>query len=113
MSTPLELMETIGLGMGVVGEEAPEVAAGFQQMDAAAYVEGELDRKTKELMGIAVAVAVRCPYCICIHVKQAADEGGTREEMLEAASVGIAFGGSPSMAYTAAVLVPAMDELMD
>jgi len=110
---PQEIMAALGEGMGVLSEEAPELAAAFMQMDNAAYVDGELDRKQKELIGLGIAIAIRCPYCICIHVKQGANEGATREEMLEAANVGIAFGGSASMAYTASVLIPALDEFLD
>ncbi len=100
-------------GMGALGDEAPELMAAFIQMDNAAYVEGELDRKHKELMAIACAVALRCPYCMTLHVKQCFELGSNREEILEAASVGVAFGGSPSMSYTAAVLMPALEEYED
>jgi AhpD family alkylhydroperoxidase len=106
-----QLLNDLVTGMSVVGEEAPELAAAFVQMDNAAYVEGELERKTKELIGIGIAVATRCQYCICIHLKQGLDEGATREEILEAAAVGVAFGGSPAMAYVASTLIPALDQL--
>ena len=106
-----QLLNDLVTGMSVVGEEAPELAAAFVQMDNAAYVEGELERKTKELIGIGIAVATRCKFCICIHLKQGLDEGATREEILEAAAVGVAFGGSPAMAYVASTLIPALDQL--
>lgn len=110
---PAELMSVLETGMGQLGDEAPELMAAFIQMDNAAYVEGELERKHKELMAIAISVAVRCPYCITLHVKQCFELGATREEILEAASVGVAFGGSPSMSYTGAVLMPALEEFED
>jgi AhpD family alkylhydroperoxidase len=110
---PAELMGVLETGMGQLGDEAPELMAAFIQMDNAAYVEGELERKHKELMAIAISVAVRCPYCITLHVKQCFELGATREEILEAASVGVAFGGSPSMSYTGAVLMPALEEFED
>lgn len=107
---PVERMTDLENGMGSLGDEAPELMAAFIQMDNAAYVEGELERKTKELMAIATSVAVRCPYCITLHVRQCFELGANREEILEAASVGVAFGGSPSMSYAAAVLMPALEE---
>jgi len=78
-------------------------------MDNAAYIEGELARKYKELIGLGIAVALRCEYCINIHVKQAFQEGASREEILEAAAVGVAFGGSPSMAQVATQVLKALE----
>lgn len=113
MANPIERMTDLEAGMDQLGDGAPELMAAFIQMDNAAYVEGELERKHKELMAIAVSVAVRCPYCITLHVRQCFELGANREEILEAASVGVAFGGSPSMSYTAAVLMPALEEYED
>jgi pyruvate dehydrogenase E2 component (dihydrolipoamide acetyltransferase) len=45
-----------------------------------------------------------------LHVKQALSEGATREEILEAASVAVAFGGSPAMAYLATTVMSALEE---
>ena len=52
---------------------------------------------------------LRCEYCINIHVKNALEEGASREEILEAASVAVAYGGSPSMAYVATSVMKALD----
>ena len=105
----MELMAELGEGMAQIGEECPELAAAFVQMDQAAYVEGELERKYKELIGLGIAIAVRCEYCINIHVKQALEEGATREEILQVAAVAVAFGGSPAMAYVATTVMKALD----
>ena len=110
---PQGRMAELETGMGLLGDAAPERMGAFVQMDNAAYVEGELERKHKELMAIAVSVALRCPYCMTLHVKQCFELGASREEILEAASVGVAFGGSASMSYTAAVLMPAIEEYED
>ncbi|MBC7343232.1 MAG: carboxymuconolactone decarboxylase family protein [Clostridia bacterium] len=106
---PNEMMAELGKGMAQIEEECPELSAAFVQMDQAAYVEGELERKYKELIGLAVALYARCEYCINIHVKQALAEGATREEILEAAAVAISFGGSPSMAYLSVNVLKALE----
>ena len=72
--------------------------------------DGALDRKTKELIGVAIGVYNRCQYCICVHTHGAYQAGATREEILAAAEVAIAFGGGPSVAYSASVLNAALDE---
>ncbi|HWR38433.1 MAG TPA: carboxymuconolactone decarboxylase family protein [Patescibacteria group bacterium] len=105
----LDLMSELQIGMNSLQNESPELAAAFVQMDQAAYVEGELERKYKELIGLGIAVAMRCEYCINIHVKNALEEGANREEILEAAAVAVAFGGSPAMAYAATTLLKALE----
>jgi AhpD family alkylhydroperoxidase len=106
---PDALMADLGERMVQVEEELPELSAAFVQMDQACYVEGELERKYKELIGLGIAVAVRCEYCMCIHVKQALNEGANREEIMEAAAIGVAFGGSPAMAYMSTVVTAALE----
>ncbi|WP_094607128.1 hypothetical protein SPSIL_030560 [Sporomusa silvacetica DSM 10669] len=105
----VDLVNDLQEGIGKVQSESPELVAAFVQMDQAAYVEGELERKYKELIGIGIAVAVRCEYCINIHVKNALAEGASRDEILEAAAVAVAFGGSPAMAYVATTVLKALE----
>jgi pyruvate dehydrogenase E2 component (dihydrolipoamide acetyltransferase) len=107
---PNELLDDLNGGFGKLGEDCPELMGAFVKMDQAAYVEGELERKYKELIGLAVALYARCEYCMTLHVKQALSEGATREEILEAASVAVAFGGSPAMAYLATTVMSALEE---
>lgn len=105
----MDLMSELQAGMGQVQSESPELMAAFVQMDQAAYVEGELERKYKELIGVGIALALRCEYCMNIHVKNALAEGASREEILEAAAVAVAFGGSPAMAYLSTTIMKALD----
>lgn len=108
--SPSEKLNDMFKGMGTLGDEAPELSAAFIQMDQAAYVEGELERKYKELIGLAIALFTRCEYCMPLHVKQALENGASREEILEACAVAVAFGGSPSMSYLATTVLDALDE---
>lgn len=106
---PHEVLSDLYSGLAALGEEAPELNAAFVQMDQAAYVEGELERKYKELIGLGIALFTRCEYCMNLHVKQALEEGATREEILEACAVAVAFGGSPSMAYLSTTIMQALE----
>jgi len=110
---PNELLNEEFTGMAVIGDEAPELSAAFVQMDQAAYIEGELERKYKELIGLAIALFTRCEYCIPLHIKQALAEGATREEILEACGVAVAFGGSPAMAYLSTSVLKALEAFED
>ncbi len=110
---PNEVLSELFSGMAALGEEAPELNAAFVQMDQAAYVEGELERKYKELIGLAIGLFTRCEYCMNLHVKQALEEGASREEILEAAAVAVAFGGSPAMAYLSTTIMNALEAFED
>lgn len=75
----------------------PETLKAFGNLNETALNPGTLDRKTKTLMCIAIAIATRCEYCIAARTAQAVQAGATREELMETASVGLLMGGSLSM----------------
>jgi AhpD family alkylhydroperoxidase len=79
--------------------EIPEVMAGFGELHVSAVAKGALDTKTKELIALSIAVAVRCDGCIAFHVHDALTAGANREEILEAIGVAILMGGGPAMVY--------------
>jgi AhpD family alkylhydroperoxidase len=83
---------------------APEVMKAFSAIAQTALTQGALDVKTKELIAIAVSVAVRCDDCIGFHVKAAVDRGATREEILETLGMAIYMGAGPSAMYASHAL---------
>ena len=105
---PNELLGELFEGMAQAGDDLPELNAAFVQMDQACYVEGELERKYKELIGVAIALYARCEYCMNLHVKQALNESHPGRNP-EAAAVAVAFGGSPSMAYLSTTIMKALE----
>jgi AhpD family alkylhydroperoxidase len=46
--------------------------------------DGAIPRKYRELIAVAVACAIHCPFCMEAHAKAAKAAGATREEMTEA-----------------------------
>ena len=78
---------------------APEVMKAFSALAQSALTHGPLDGKTKELIAIAVSVAIRCDDCIAFHVKAAVDRGATREEVLETLGMAIYMGAGPAAMY--------------
>ena len=60
--------------------------------------------KTKELIALAIGVAVRCDDCIAFHVKAAVDHGASREEILETLGMAIYMGAGPSAMYASHAL---------
>jgi AhpD family alkylhydroperoxidase len=77
----------------------PEVYEGYRTMHAAAYADGALDRKTKELIALAIAVSKECDGCIASHARGAVRTGATESEVAEALGVAIAMNGGPGTVY--------------
>ena len=77
----------------------PELYKGYAAVSAAAMAPGALDTKTKELMALAISVAVRCDGCIAAHARGAARAGASREEAAEAIGVSILLSGGPGTVY--------------
>src|SRR5271166_7111945 len=71
---------------------APEVMKAFASMAQAASAANALDRKTKELIALGIAVAVRCDDCIGFHVKAAFEQGASKEEVTETLGMAIYMG---------------------
>ena len=83
---------------------APQVMKGFAAIAQAALAPGKLELKTKELIALAISVAVRCDDCIAFHAKAAVEQGATREEMLETLGMAIYMGAGPSAMYASHAL---------
>lgn len=82
----------------------------FFALDNKAYIDGALSAKSKELMGLAVSMALRCNDCILYHIDRAIQEGATEKELYETFNVALIVGGSiviPHLRYA----VQQMDEI--
>ena len=66
-----------------LGELAPDAFGAFKAFDEAAFKDGAIPLKYKELMAVAVALTTQCPYCIEIHAKRAKQAGATEQELAE------------------------------
>jgi AhpD family alkylhydroperoxidase len=88
----------------------PDVMKGFSTIAQAAIKANALDSKTKELIALAVAVAIRCDDCIAFHAKAALEQEASREEVLEALGMAIYMGAGPAVMY-ASHAIEAYDQL--
>lgn len=67
---------------------APKASSSFFKFELDVYhQETQVPAMTKELIAVAVAHIVGCPYCIDVHVQKYFDLGGTKEEIMEAVFV--------------------------
>lgn len=66
----------------------------FFNLDTSAYKDGALDSRTKELLGLAASMVLRCNDCIDYHIVQCIDAGWTDAELYDAFNVALIVGGS-------------------
>ncbi len=63
-------------------------------LDTNAYMEGAIDVKTKELLGLACSAVLRCDDCISYHLQTAHKLGITKEEVMETLAIATLVGGT-------------------
>ena len=85
--------------VGKLGRELPGPMSGFARLHKKSVEEGALGARVKELMALAVSIAVRCEGCIAYHVHDAVAAGATRQELLETVGVAVMMGGGPALMY--------------
>ena len=66
----------------------------FFNLDTNTYAEGELDIKTKEMIGLACSMVLRCDDCIKYHLGKSFEAGVGRKEVFEVFSISMIIGGS-------------------
>lgn len=82
----------------------PDAMKGFSELAKNASKDGTLDKKTKELIALAIGVSTRCDGCIGFHAKALVDLGATKEEVGEMLAMCVYMGGGPSLMYVADAL---------
>ena len=99
-----EIVAEISASLSTMGQGIPEVMSKFHALGQAATKDGALNKKTKELIALALAVAARCDGCIGFHTQTLINLGVTKEEFLETLSMAIYMGGGPSVIYSTEAL---------
>jgi AhpD family alkylhydroperoxidase len=87
----------------------PEMFEAWRTFSRAAFAEGALPVKTKQLIAVAVAHVTQCPYCIRVHTKQASQAGATEAEIMEAIWVAAEMRAGAALSHSAI----ALDELQN
>jgi AhpD family alkylhydroperoxidase len=82
-------------------QDIPDTMKAFSALAQSATREGALDKKTKELIALAIGIATRCDGCIGFHAEALVKLGATRQEVEETLGMAIYMGGGPSLMYAA------------
>tara|TARA_R110002110_G_scaffold119309_2_gene293767 strand:+ start:54440 stop:54781 length:342 start_codon:yes stop_codon:yes gene_type:complete len=99
-----EITGNISKSIGTLRKEMPDLIDGFNKMAQAATKDAALDKKTKELIALALGIATHCDGCIGFHTQALHKLGATREEVVETLGMAIYMGGGPSLMYAAEAL---------
>jgi AhpD family alkylhydroperoxidase len=99
-----QITRDISSSLANLRAEAPEMMKGFGDLAAAATKDGVLDKKTKELIALALGVAARCDGCLGFHTQALAKLGASRQEIIETLGMATYMGGGPSLMYAADAL---------
>jgi AhpD family alkylhydroperoxidase len=85
--------------LGKLGKESPGPISAFARLHRDAMAEGSISSKMKELMALAISIAIRCEDCIAYHVHDALRAGATHQEVIETIGVAVMMGGGPASMY--------------
>jgi AhpD family alkylhydroperoxidase len=93
----IAITQRISGNMKTLRSDISETMQGFSSMAQAALKDGALDKKTKELIALAIGVATRCDGCIGFHAEALVKLGATKAEVEEVLGMTIYMGGGPSL----------------
>jgi alkylhydroperoxidase/carboxymuconolactone decarboxylase family protein YurZ len=81
----------------VAATRAPEMFEGYTKMREVILKEGQLSRKSKLLIAVGLLTAQRADETLSLYCQMALNAEATKEELIEAMSVGVIFSGGPSI----------------
>src|ERR687897_12607 len=84
---------------GEVGSHRHDLFEKFMAWYEACQEDGALSRREKALIGLAVAHAVQCPYCIDAYAQSCLESGSNLDQMTEAIHMASAIRGGASLIH--------------
>jgi 4-carboxymuconolactone decarboxylase len=82
-----------------IGRERPDLAEKFFAYYLSTLEAGALTKREKALIGLAVAHAIPCPYCIDSFAQTCLETGSNMEEMVEAIHVASGIRGGATLIH--------------
>lgn len=87
--------------LGPLSKANPDLMKAFGAFDQAVFADGALDKKTKELLAVAVALTTQCQYCLAIHTENARTAGASDAELAEVTYVAAALRAGAAVTHGA------------
>lgn len=82
----------------------------FEELEAKTLQSGALERKYKELIGLATSIVSLCYGCVEYHTTQAIANGASRQEIAETVALALMMGGGPAQ-WPGRYVFKVLDEL--
>lgn len=82
-----------------IGRARPDLWEKFMAWYSAVQEDGALTRREKALIGLGVAHALQCPYCIDAYTSSCLENGSDLEQMTEAIHVASAISGGAALIH--------------
>ena len=95
----VQIADDMITGIGLLRQGTPDTMKAFGALSTAATASKAIDTKTKELMALAIGIAVHCDGCVAYHTKMVHQHGATREEVAETVALAVYMGGGPAAVY--------------
>jgi len=89
---------------GEIGRSNPAMANGFFDYYGKVMETNRLTKREKSLIGLAVAHALKCPYCIDSLSNSCLDQGLSEAEMMEAVHVAAALAAGVTLVHSTQML---------
>ncbi len=99
-----QLTQEVSASLAKLRADIPDTTRGFSALAQAATRDGALDKKTKELIAMALSVAARCDPCLGFHAEALVKLGASRAEFEEMLGLCVYMGGGPALMYAAHAL---------
>jgi AhpD family alkylhydroperoxidase len=97
----VQISGDVASGVALLRQGSPDAMKAFGSLSMAATASKPIDSKTKELMALAIGVAIHCDGCVAFHTKMAHQHGATRDEVVETVALAVYMGGGPAAVYGA------------
>ncbi len=69
-------------------------------VDTISYMDGALDARTKEMLGLVASMVLRCDDCVRYHIIRCRELGVTEDEMMEIFGIANLVGGTIVIPHT-------------
>lgn len=76
--------------------ERSKAYTAFVDLAKFAFADGDLDKKTKELIATGISVAINCESCMEWHIGEALRRGASEQQIIETIDVATEMGGGPA-----------------
>lgn len=97
---------------GNIAEFQKELGDKFFDYYGSVFEEGALTKREKSLIGLAVAHAIQCPYCIDAYTSDTLKLGCDEEQLMEAIHVAGAVRGGASLAHGVQMMNQVKEKMM-